>query len=244
VQLVEYDDEAELKVVTAILYPQTDLTWEQIQAYVTGLSTTERVEIINTYVGERESRFHRPGRAFETAYYTFDILADLGAYRDLHRHRILTQERQQYSVRHGYITPPELEAANLAVPYRQALDRAAETAEAIRADAHAGANAKDLPAAAQYVVPFAYRTRWRIQLNLREVYHLVELRSSRQGHPSYRVIAQEIYRKINAVHPTLAANMRFVDLNDYDLERLAAEQRIDTKLPQIDLPDFSRYTGR
>ena len=66
-------------------------------------------------------------------------------------------------------------------------------------------------------------------LYLREVYHFVELRSSRQGHSSYRTIAQEMYHHIRAVHPTLVANMHFVDLNDYALERLAAEQRIDTK---------------
>ena len=220
VQLVEYDPDAEVKVVAAILYPHTDLTFEQIKEYVTGLSTTERVEIISTYVGERESRFHRPGRAFEETYYTFDMLADLGAYRDLHRHRVLTQERQHYSVRHGYVVPIELEEANLAQPYRKALDYAAETTELI---------SLDLPDAAQYVVPFAYRMRWRIKLNLREAYHLIELRSSRQGHPSYRIIAQEMYQQISAVHPALVANMHFVDLNDYALERLAAEQRIDPK---------------
>lgn len=223
VQLLEYDTDAEVKVVAAILYPHTDLTFEQIKEYVTALSTTERVEIISTYVGERESRFHRPGRAFEETYYTFDILADLGAYRDLHRHRVLTQERQHYSVRHGYVVPIELEEANLAQAYHKALEYAAETTELI---------GLDLPDAAQYVVPFAYRLRWRIKLNLREAYHLIELRSSPQGHPYYRIIAQEMHRQISAVHPTLVANMHFVDLNDYALERLAAEQRIDTKLKQ------------
>ncbi|WP_315792008.1 FAD-dependent thymidylate synthase [Fischerella sp. JS2] len=224
VQLVEYDPDAELKIVAAILYPHTNLTFGQIQEYVVGLSTQERVEIINTYVGDRESRFHRPGRAFEETYYTFDMLADIGAYRDLHRHRVLTQERQHYCVHHGYVVPTELEEANLDQTYRKALEYAAEITELI---------SQDLPDAAQYVVPFAYRVRWRIKLNLREVYHLVELRSSRQGHPSYRTVAQQIYQQINAVHPTLVANMHFVDLNDYALERLAAEQRIDTKLQQL-----------
>jgi thymidylate synthase ThyX len=88
----------------------------------------------------------------------------------------------------------------------------------------------DLPIAAQYIVPFGFRIRWRIKLNLREAYHLIELRSSRQGHPSYRLIAQEMYRQIDEVHPTLAKGMRFVDLDTYALERLAAEQRIDRKL--------------
>jgi thymidylate synthase ThyX len=224
VQLIEYDPNAEEKVVAAILYPHADLPLADVQAYARNLSTSEKVEILNTYVGDRQSRFHRPGRAFEETYYTFDVLADLGAYRDLHRHRVLTQERQSYSVRHGYQVPAELIAANLATPYQRALDDAAETTEIIR---------QALPDAAQYCVPFAYRVRWRMKLNLREVYHFVELRSARQGHPSYRAIAQEMYYLIRDAHPTLVAGMQFVDLQDYALERLAAEQRLDTKLQQI-----------
>lgn len=225
VQLVESDPAAEAKVVAAILYPHTDLTLEQLQTIVTELSSGEKEAIIQTYIGDRGSRFDRPGRAFEETYYTFDILADLGAYRDLHRHRVLTQERQPYTVNHGYVVPPELVAANLADPYHQALVAAAETFTQIH---------PDLPTAAQYGVPFAYRVRWRMKLNLREVYHFVELRSGRQGHASYREIAQEMYRQIQQVHPTLVAQMHYVDLHDYDLERLAAEQRLDTRLQQRD----------
>lgn len=223
VRLVEYDPDAEVKVVAAILYPHTDLPLEQVRQHAAALSSEERARVIAAFVGERGSRFHRPGRAFEEPYYTFDLLADLGAYRDLQRHRILTQERQRYTVRHGFVTPSELEEADLAQQYRAALQRAAETVEVIAAD---------LPDAAQYAVPFAFRIRWRVKLNLREAYHLIELRSSQQGHPSYRIIAQEMYRQISAVHPSLAAGMRFVDMNDYSLERLAAEQRTDARLQQ------------
>jgi thymidylate synthase ThyX len=220
VRLVEYDSEAEIKTIAAILYPHTDLSLEQVRARAATLSEAERRHVLRTFVGERGSRFHRPGRAFEEPYYTFDILADLGAYRDLQRHRILTQERQGYTVRHGYGVPPALEGAGMAAPYRAALDQAAATYEVI---------ASDLPEAAQYVVPFAFRVRWRIKLNLREAYHLIELRSGRQGHPTYRAVAQEMYRQISAVHPTLAEGMRFVDMQTYDLERLAAEQRTDAR---------------
>ena len=116
VTLVEYDPDAEAKTVAAILYPHTDLPLEQVRALAGRLAAEERLAIIRAYVGERGSRFHRPGRAFEEPYYTFDMLADLGAYRDLQRHRILTQDRQRYTVRHGYVTPPELEEAGLARP--------------------------------------------------------------------------------------------------------------------------------
>ncbi len=221
VQLVEFDPDAEQKTVAAILYPHTDLPLHQIQSYATELSAEQRARIITAFVGERDSRFHRPGRAFEETGYTFDLLADLGAYRDLQRHRMLTQERQRYTVRHGYVTPPELRQAGLDDRYTSALEQAAAAVEAIGAD---------LPEAAQYAVPFAFRVRWRIRLNLREAYHLVELRSSQQGHPSYRAIAQQIYHQIQAVHPALVAGMQFVDLNTYTLERLAAEQRLDRKI--------------
>ena len=221
VTLVEFDPDAEAKTVAAIVYPHTDLPLEQVRALVGGLAIEQRLAIIRAYVGERSSRFQRPGRAFEEPYYTFDILADLGAYRDLQRHRILTQERQRYTILHGYVTPPELEDAGLARGYVQALERAAQAVEIIAAE---------LPEQAQYAVPMAFRVRWRIKLNLRAAYHMAELRSAPQGHPSYRRIAQAIYAQIRAVHPTLAEGMRFVDLADYELERLDAERRLDAKL--------------
>ncbi len=224
VTLVAYDSAAEIKTVAAILYPHTDLTLEQIQAMVARMSAEERHTIIRTYVGERASRFQRPGRAFEEPYYTFDLQADLGAYRDLQRHRMLTQERQRYTVCHGYVTPPELVEAGLTPLYSQALEHAAQAVEAIAAD---------LPEESQYAVPMAFRIRWRISLNLREIYHLAELRSAPQGHPSYRRIAQAIYTQVRDVHPVLAEGMRFVDLGDYALERLDAERRLDARLRRV-----------
>ena len=220
VTLVEFDPQAEINTVAAILYPHTDVTLAEVREHAAQLPSAERLAIVRAYVGERGSRFQRPGRAFEEAYYTFDLLADIGAYRDLHRHRILTQERQRYTVVHGYATPPELVDAGLAERYNAALDEAAAAFTAISAP---------LPDAAQYLVPFAFRIRWRIKLNLREAFHLIELRAAPQGHPTYRAIAQEMYRQIQAVHPTLAEGMCFVDMHDYALERLAAEQRLDAK---------------
>jgi hypothetical protein len=222
--LVDYDPDAEVKTVAAILYPHTDLPLNEVRALAARLTDAERLAIIRAYVGERASRFHRPGRAFEEPYYTFDLLADLGAYRDLQRHRVLTQERQSYSVRHGYVTPPELADAGLSAAYGAALERAATTVETIAAD---------LPEQAQYAVPLAFRVRWRIKLNLREVYHLTELRSAPQGHPAYRRIAQALAAAVREIHPALAEGMRFVDMGDYALERLDAERRLDSKLSRL-----------
>lgn len=221
VELVDYDHDAEAKLVAAMLYPHSEATLADLRDYARSLPQPERLQIIAAYVGERSSRFQRPGRALEEVSYTFDLVADVGAYRDLQRHRTLSQERQSYTVRHGYITPAEIEQAGVADSYRRALEQAAATVDQI---------SNDLPEAAQYAVPFAFLIRWRMTLNLREAYHLIELRSARQGHPSYRTIAQAMYQQIQRVHPALAAGIRFVDMNPYTLERLAAEQRIDATM--------------
>ena len=221
VELTDYDPNGESQIIAAILYPHSNLNFNEVKEVVNNFSQEDKIEILKQYVGKRKVRFHRPGRAFEETYYTFDILADIGAYRDLQRHRVLTQERQFYTVDNGYIVPEEIEKSGLSKAYCDAMEKASITYKKIQ---------KEFPEAAQYIVPFAYFIRWRIKLNLREVYHLVELRSARQGHPNYRFIAQEIYHKIKEVHPNLVAPMSFVDLKDYHLERLAAEQKIDTKI--------------
>jgi thymidylate synthase ThyX len=133
---------------------------------------------------------------------------------------MLTQERQAFGVDLGYLVPNELIDANLADPYREAIERACNLARQI---AHA------MPESAQYVVPMACLMRWRFTLNLREAFHLCELRSSPQGHPTYRAVAQQMYGHIVAVHPELASAMRFVDTNSYELERLESEKKLDRK---------------
>lgn len=220
VRLVDYDPQAEIKAVAAMLYPHLDLPLTAVLDLAAAMPEDERIAIIDAAVGERESRFHRPGRALEEPYYSFDILADIGAYRDLQRHRVLTQERQRFTTEHGFGVPPELEEIGVAQTYSAAMQQAAEVFSMMQAE---------FPNEAQYAVPFGFRVRWRVKLNLREAYHLIELRSARQGHPAYRQIAQAMFREISAVHPALARGMRFVDQNSYGLERLAAEQRLDQK---------------
>ncbi|MEM4277764.1 MAG: FAD-dependent thymidylate synthase, partial [Candidatus Nitrosocaldus sp.] len=85
------------------------------------------------------------------------------------------------------------------------------------------------PLEAQYVVNLAYRYRYLIKMNLREAYHMVELRTSPQGHPAYRRLAQEMYRAIARVHPNLAKGMVFADMRDYS-SRIDAEKRKLLKL--------------
>lgn len=223
VTLVSFDPDAEARVVAAILYPHLNVPLTEARALADAMTADERASLIRAYAGRRGSRFHRPGRAFEEARYTFDLLADIGAYRDLQRHRMLTQERQRFGILHGYVVPPEIDEYGVGEPFRAALEQAGAVVASIVAD---------LPEESQYAVPLAYRVRWRVTLTLREAYHLCELRSAPQGHPGYRRIAQEMYRQIAAVHPLLAEGMRFVDMNEYALERLDAERRLDEKRRQ------------
>ena len=90
-----------------------------------------------------------------------------------------------------------------------------------------------MPYQAQYVVPFGYKIRWYNYMNLRELYHLCELRSSRAGHSAYRKIAQKMYREVKKVQPALVEYMKFVDLKDYTMERLEAEKEIDKKIEAV-----------
>ncbi|MFM2309022.1 MAG: hypothetical protein RLY87_1143, partial [Chloroflexota bacterium] len=192
VTLVASQHDALQRVVTAILYPHADTDYASVAAYVATLDQTQCAAIVTEACGDRSVRFHKPGRAFEEALYTFDIVADIGAYRDLQRHRMMTQERQPYGVELGYSVPQELIAAGLDGQFRHAIDVAMEVTRRIRTD---------LPEASQYAVPMACLMRWRVTMNLREAFHFCELRSTPQGHPSYRRVAQDVYRLLSDTHP-------------------------------------------
>ena len=220
VRLIDFDPEAETKLLAALLYSHSDLPLLQIQERVRRMSDSEKTRLIEQAVALRNHRRHKPERGLEMAFYTFDILGDYGMYRDLQRHRMLTQERQPLTTRFGYDTPDEIEDAGLGAEYHETMARSAEAFETI---------AKDFPIEAQYVVPMSYNIRWYVHINLRALVWLTELRSTPQGHSGYRRIAQEMFRKVETAQPLLAKYIKFVDLNEYSLGRLNAEQRQEDK---------------
>jgi len=224
VSLVEYDDRAEEKILAAILFPHTHADLRQVKEAISGMPPEEREKLIAAYIGSRQNRRQKPGRAFECIDYTFSITGNFGMYRDLHRHRILTQERQLLTTKHGFQMPPELIEAGFAAEVRGAV---------AAADSLFGKMSPEMPYEAQYVVPLGCLMRWYVKMNLREAYHICELRSMRQGHIDYRRAAQEMHRHILRVHPRLASGMKFVDYEQYEFERLEAEKKIDRKLEQL-----------
>jgi thymidylate synthase ThyX len=222
VRLVDFDPDGEIKLVTSMLYAATALPEAQIEQHVRKLSTEERLAVVRAYVGERTNRRHRPGRALERLSYRFDVLADYGAFRDLQRHRMLTLEWQRLTPYHGYTRPDAVEAAGARGEFDGAMDRSAELHEAL---------VESFPDQAAYAVCLAYRVRFVLQMNAREAMHLIELRSEPQGHPAYRLVAQEMHRLIaeEAGHHAVAEMMRFVDHTEPELERIQGERRAEAR---------------
>ena len=218
VRLVDFDRDAERKVVAAALFPHSDLRLDE--------QAGDPQTVLDALLADRSNRRQRPPRALEHAEYTFEIVANFAAYRDLHRHRMLTQDRQPLDTTLGYDSPPYLAELGMHDAFDRVVEAAAGTNQRLERDLG--------PALAQYIVPLAFRMRWYVRANLREVYHLCELRTTPQGHPDYRAIAQQMFLRVQEVHPRLAGYARFVDLGPGDeLERRRSEQKIDAKIDAL-----------
>jgi thymidylate synthase ThyX len=218
--LVEYDPKMEDKIVAALLFPHMSCSWNTVMDIVAGLSFEEKLAILMEHFEGRTERWQKVGRAFENSYLRFEILMDIGAYRDLHRHRMLTQDRQNFTVRHGFNIPRELVEGGFDEEYRRALESVVPLFNKLEEGSG--------PEIAQYVVPLAYQVRFYQWENLRELFWEVELRTTPQGHPSYRQIEQEKYRLLEEKLPLIS---RFIkaDLNDYVFARRGIEAKIQSK---------------
>jgi hypothetical protein len=223
VTLTGFDPDGEAKIVAAALYAVSDLPDDQLMAVARGLTADARAQVLRAYVGRRENRRHRPGRAFERTAYRFDVLTDYGAFRDLQRHRLLTLEWQPLTPRHGYTEPDAIREAGAADDWLRVMDASA--------DLHDALVAAGLPHVAPYAVVMAYRVRFYLEMNAREAMHLIELRTAPQGHPAYRRVCQQMHRLIEqqAGHRAVAAAMQFADHSEVELERLKAERAMERK---------------
>jgi thymidylate synthase ThyX len=223
VTLTDFDREGEVKVVAAALYGVSTLPDDQLLARARQMSVEERRRVLTAYVGKRQNRRHRPGRAFERTSYRFDILTDYGAFRDLQRHRMLTLEWQRLSPRHGYLVPDAVEEAGGRPDWIAVMDASAALHDAL---AVAG-----LGEAAAYAVAMAYRVRFYMEMNAREAMHVIELRTAPQGHPAYRRVCQHMHRLIaeGAGHHAIAEAMTFADHGEIALERLEAERAAERR---------------
>jgi thymidylate synthase ThyX len=193
ITLVDYDKDAENKIVASIIYKYTQKPFSRIIEKVRKMDADEKERIFSEFM-KRKGEHDQPMRELEHAYYTFDVLVDYGAFRDIQRHRMSTQTNQALTTAHGYEIPREITHAGLEKKFRQAMENARNAFEAIY---------ERFPAEAQYVVPLAYRKRLLFTMNLRELYHFIRVRSGREGHISYRKIAWNMFDEVKRVHPML-----------------------------------------
>ena len=222
-KLVKYETEKNTLdlVVASLLYQHTNgASFADVLHQVKDMQAQKKIRIILSFANLRKNRRHRPPRAFENIYYTFELQNNFGMFRDFHRHRILTLERQLLTTNHGYSIPNEMEDLGMKKEFQECMDNSKNAFQKI---------GKKFPYQAQYVVNFAYNYPYFITCNLREACHLIELRTVPQGHKDYRLVAQQMYNEIKKVQPNLAKIIKFVDLKEYDLERFESEKRTEEK---------------
>ncbi|MEK7557329.1 MAG: FAD-dependent thymidylate synthase, partial [Patescibacteria group bacterium] len=226
VRLLEYDRLGEEKVITGMLYavPGNHASWKDIFARVKKMSKKQKQQVLSAYLTGRDQRWQKVGRAFENAYVRFEITTNIGAFRDLHRHRMLTEQYQLFSCEHGYEVPQDVTDAGFEDEYRGAVERMEDVyAKIARKDAYL----------AQYATTLAHRMRFQQWKNLRECFWEMELRSTPEGHPDYRKIEQEKFKLLEKVYPLVAEHMR-VNMGDYDFARRGQEEKIQAKLKELE----------
>lgn len=222
VKLVDYESESQAidKIISAILYESQTIPYGEILARVKKIGKSAKAKIILDFAKLRTNRRQRPPRAFEMTNYTFDVIGNFGMFRDLHRHRVLTLERQLLTTDHGHSTPKEIVELGIQSEYDSCMKNTKRIFDGIRGK---------MPQQAQYVVNFAYNYPFFMNMSLREAVHLIELRTIPQGHIDYRQVAQKMFLEIQKKQSNLSKMIKFADLKSYELERFEAEKRIEEK---------------
>jgi hypothetical protein len=221
VKLLHVDGDED-QLLAALLFEAAGVSEERTLEEVARLSADDRAALLADLVGERANRRHRPGRGFEALRYRFEIVSDYGAFRDLQRHRMLTVQWQGLTPDLGAGIPDEVVEAGAGDLYARALERSEEEYERLAADG--------LRDAAPYALCLGFRIRYVLDLNAREAMHTIELRSGREGHPSYRAVAHEMHAQIAEHHPAVAATMTHVDTStEPRLERILSEMRTERR---------------
>lgn len=222
-QLVkENPDEREAlwKIAAAILYSHLNLPYDKIRCRVRWMDRAQLIELIQAYVAKRsfvvkqgtpdERVMHEQVlRAFEEVSFTSEFVCDYGAWRDIQRHRMASQDLQPFSFGMGFEIPEALTRYDLETPYRLAMSQAGIAFKKLR---NLGCPW------ASYVLPLGWRVRSKFTWNLRELDHFIRLRSYRNGNPSYRRLAQHLHQELERRVP-FAAELIPCDYKAHDLSR-------------------------
>lgn len=231
VRLVDYDPRNEQELVAWMMFPYADgYGIEDLRVHVHNMSATDRELVIAAAIGERMNRRNKPGRAFERAHFWWEVLDEYASYRDLQRHRMVDSwDWQPLTANYGYSVPTAIREVGGSVldRYCDAFLRSANLYDRLMDDG--------FEAEAQYATLLGHRMRYSFGTNLRELFHLIELRTQPAGHAGYRAIANEMYRLLSKAYPRLAAGMRFVNTTgeSEELTRLAGERATAMKLGEL-----------
>ncbi|NGX30094.1 MAG: Thymidylate synthase ThyX [Candidatus Anoxychlamydiales bacterium] len=216
IYLINFDPDSVAKVASSLLFEFNQSSLAAFQKYAKSLSNEEIIRIFEAATAARKNRRHKSFRALENAPFTFEVVADFGIYRDLQRHRMLTQERQLLTCDYGYFIPKEIMGTEMEKDYENAMKKAKQTYDTI---------ANELKEEAQYIVPMAYNLHWYFNINLRSLQWLCELRSGAAGHQNYRYVAQEMAKQVCKKFPEFENFFKFVDFEGYSLGRMDQEIR-------------------
>ncbi len=199
VSLVEYDKDGQERVLASLFYKYGDYpTYTESKRAVEKTGKEQKKKMFSKAMKSR-GKHDQPLRVLEHTSYTFDILMDYGAFRDLQRHRLCTQTNKLLNTKYGYDIPEEIKEAGLLERYEKCMSRAEKTYREI---------SSEYPYQAQYILPLAYRKRTLFTMNLRELFHIVELRTRENGHRSYRKIAHRMAEEVKSVHPLIGSFLR------------------------------------
>jgi len=203
------DEPLEIELATTLLYEHSDYPYRQIRDAVDALGEKLRCEIIDLGLRHRgkHDELLRPFRAGQR--FRFDILMDIGGFRDMHRHRRCVQVGQEFAIRHGYDAPEELQAAGVEARYDAVMQRAANAVAQLGIS-----QAAEVRENSQYAIPLGFRKRTLFKMDFAEAVYIAELRSGPAGHISYRRVAYAMYEAVAQKYPALAKYFRVTDVRE------------------------------
>ena len=203
------DEPLEVELAATLVYEHSHYSYRQIRSAVEAAGERIRREIIDLGLRHRgkHDEMLRPFCAGQQ--FRFDILMDIGGFRDMHRHRRCIQIGQEFTTRHGYAVPEELESAGAQESYDAVMQRAAEAVEQLAQGSGAEASEN-----AQYAIPLGFRKRTLFKMDFAEVVYISELRTTPAGHSSYRNVAYAMYEAVAKKYPALAKYFRVTDVRE------------------------------
>ena len=202
-------DALEIELASTLLYGNCHYSYRQIRRAMEAAGEARRAEIIDLGLRHRGKHDEMP-RAFSAGQqFRFDILMDIGGFRDMHRHRRCIQIMQGFTTMHGYDTPPEIGSSGLQADYTDAMQYALSAIEKLTK-----AGGQEARENSQYAIPLGFRKRTLFKMDFAEAVYISELRTTPAGHASYRNVAYAMYEAVAKKYPSLAQYFRVVDVRE------------------------------